>query len=144
MSKGTELSPGVSPGVSVTWMEGRSSARLGLTLMPRAVPEKPPSCVRKEKKYLEDLHQHYSKWGSTGNWHVEGKCRRGGQEGALPCSTRQGLQGQAGLFSLFLKGWGWAGGGRGVSFQKFAKHLLVFSLEGMDHFQRPDRTAARV
>lgn len=61
---------------------------------------------------------------------------------------RPGVQEQAGLFSLFLKRWGWEGwnrGEKGVSFQKFAKHLLlVFSLEGVDDFQRLDHTEARV
>lgn len=36
-------------------------------------------------------------------------------------------------------------GEKGVSFQKFAKHLLlVFSLQGMDNFQKLDHTEARV
>lgn len=47
----------------------------------------------------------------------------------------------------FPEGWGWVGGNRekGVSFQKFAKHpILVFSLQGVDNFQRLDHTEAPV
>lgn len=49
----------------------------------------------------------------------------------------------------FPEGWGWVGGRKqgekGVSFQKFAKNLiLVFSLQGMDNFQRLDHTEALV
>lgn len=35
-------------------------------------------------------------------------------------------------------------GEKRVSFQKFAKHLLAFYLQGMDNFQRLDHAEARV
>lgn len=54
-------------------------------------------------KVLQGFTSTLLKVDNSGNWHVEGKCRKHTQEDAHPSSIWWGLQQQAGLFSIFLK-----------------------------------------
>lgn len=75
------------------------------------------------------------------------KCRNAGRKMHFPGHTarRAGAGRTVFTFPEKMGVGGMKQGEKGVSFQKFAKHLLlVFSLEGVDDFQRLDHTEARV